>query len=133
MLDLLDRTDVVVPVLAADEGGGVDGEGVVDVDAAADSAALFGPPDAVLEVGVGEVGGLGSVFGAGGISAGLADDAVLKVSHVVRAHHDALVHALEEAHVVGEGAHDAFFPASIGVPFGAVDGDFDLVAFSEPE
>lgn len=52
--EFLNFADVVVAVLTADEGGGVDGEGVVDVDAAADAAVFLGPPDAFFEVGVGE-------------------------------------------------------------------------------
>ena len=52
--ELLDLTNVIVPVLAADEGGGVDGEGVVDVDASADAAVFLGPPDAFFEIGVGK-------------------------------------------------------------------------------
>ena len=50
----LDFADVVVPVLTADEGGGVDGEGIVDVNATADAAIFLGPPDAFFEVGIGE-------------------------------------------------------------------------------
>ena len=131
-LDFFDFADVVVPVLAADEGGGVDGEGVVDVDAAANSAVLLGPPDAFLEVLIGEFFGE-ALFGSAFHGVGFADDAVFEVSHVVGAHYDARVHSFEEADVVFETAHDALFAGAVGVAGGAEDGDLHAVTFLDSE
>ena len=102
------------------------------MDAAADSAVFLGPPDAFFEVFVGEL--LGEAFlGTAFFGVGFSDEAVLEVSYVVGAHHDARVHSFEEADVVFEAAHDAFFAGAVGVAGGAEDGDFHAIAFLDAE
>lgn len=113
VLDFLDRADIVIPILTADEWRWVDWKSIIDVDSPANTTAFLGPPDSVLEALVGELITL-TFHGRGLGSLGLTDNPMFKVPHVVRTHHDTLVHALQESNVVFKTAHNALFAGAVG-------------------